>query len=395
MKCGGIIAEYNPFHNGHAWQIEKFRKTGVDVVVVCLSGNYVQRGEPAFIDKFQRANMAIWGGADLVLELPIPYAVSSAERFAGGAVSLLTRIGASDLCFGTENGEIEPLRELADFFNSAHFLQELQLLHEKGMSFPRAREEIVKEIFPEKVELLKGSNNILAIEYLRAINRQKSPMNPVTFQRKGADHGGRGDGIYGSGSYIRESLKKGDHGALVLMPEKIAIQVKKIISEGFVPDDHKWEVAILSTLKRMKPENFRKVPDCNEGFEYRMEKAVAESTSLDMLYAKLKSKRYTMSRIQRVVLMSYLGIPSNLSAAMPPYLRVLAMNEQGQRWLKERKDVGGEMVHTRFGILANEYPKSKSWTELESLGDDLYTLLLKNPQPSASDYLYSVRPTEM
>lgn len=394
MVCGGIIAEYNPFHNGHAWQIEEFRKTGVDVVAVCLSGNYTQRGEPSFLDKFRRAEMAVKGGADLVLELPVPYAMGSAERFAAGAVSILSRIGITSLCFGTEEGELEILQNLSTFFNSAEFLGDLQDLHATGMSFPRAREEVVLKKYPKWASFLKGSNNILAIEYLRALERQNSQITPVTFPRQGADHGGLGVGVYGSASFIRESLRKEENGAFVLMPENNVKEIKKWIGMGLIPDEKRWEVAVLSTLKRMNAEELSKIVDCGEGLEYRIETAAQESVDMEMLYEKIKSKRYTMSRITRVVMSAFLGITPELSAARPPYLRILAMNEQGQKWLKQHKENGGEEVFTRFGQLTKDLPTAKPWTQLEIKADDQYTFLLKSPAPSSSDFFHSVRPIQ-
>lgn len=323
FKITGIVAEYNPFHSGHAYQISKIKS---DAVVAVMSGSFVQRGDVAVADKWTRARYAVAGGVDLVIELPAVFALNTAQKFALGAVSLLDRMGIDEICFGSECGDINSMMQAAQLMENEpqEISLEIKRLVSTGISYPAAREKAYREKIAPGI--LAAPNNILGIEYLRALLRLKSNIKPITVMRYGA---GYNDMVPKNGtasaSAIREILKNGKNAGNFTKFNAPPCDLSRLDS------------AVIAKLRMMTPEDLRKINDVNEGLENRILTAASECDSIEALTVKIKTKRYTMSRIKRILISSLLGFTSDLSAYLPDYIRVLAMNNTGKTVLKELK----------------------------------------------------------
>jgi predicted nucleotidyltransferase len=339
MRTIGIIAEYNPFHSGHAHQIQSIRQAfGPDAAVVCaMSGNFVQRGDAALADKWTRARLALEGGADLILELPTLWAVSSAETFARGGVALLTGTGVVDtLSFGSESGDLAQLQRTAQALSSPAWREELRRELDKGLPFPVARERAAETLIGADADCLAGANNNLGVEYLRAIQALKSPLTPHTIPRLGAGHDDEASstGTHVSASYLRQQILSGSASSLApyLSPAHQAALTADPASLGFCTR------GVLAKLRSLGQEDFAALPDCDLGLSHRLYQASQQGTTLEEVYALAKTKRYTHARIRRVVLWAFLGLQADQRPASPPYLRVLGFSPRGQEVLREMKE---------------------------------------------------------
>ncbi len=370
MKTVGIICEYNPFHNGHKKQIDAVRaRFGKDCAIVCLmSGNFVQRGAPAIFHKSLRAQAAISCGADLVLELPITYALSSAEGFPAGGVKILSDF-CDVLCFGTESGNLATLIAAAEALLSPEFREELRAQLDKGVSFPVARAAALKE----HSELLQRPNDILAVEYCKAILSQKSTMLPMPILRQGDYHDTAPDAENPSATAIRNLMYNSEDW------------------ENFVPDAAKdifggadtyslgaGERAVLARLRCMTDAEFEALPYGSEGLWRKFMHACRSCDSIESIIAETKSKRYTRTRIDRMLMCAYLGITKQILEQNVPYTRVLALNDKGRIALKHAR-LHGVFPHT------GEAVEDSYWT-LEQRTADLYALLRANsPAPAGQE----------
>ena len=368
QKVAGIIAEYNPFHRGHAHHIaETRRRVGEDCAVVCvLSGDFVQRGDAAVFDKFTRAEMAVRGGADLVFELPLRWSLSSAEGFARGGVSLLAAAGVvTHLSFGSETGSLAPLRQTAEALCAPDFPERLRERLKTGVSFPAAREAALSETLGETASVLSRPNDTLGVEYLRAIRGLSAPLEPVAIPRLGAGHDEMGAGAYPSASALRTRMAAGEDAAdqLPFVPAQPPV---------FLPD---LEIALLSRLRMLPPEAFAALPDAAEGLENVLWRAVHGETGLEQILAAAKSKRYPMSRLRRMLLGAALGVTRE-GAALPTYLRVLAANEQGRALLHEMRRAAALPVITKPAD-GRDDPDFR----LTADAHDLYVLALPDKTP--------------
>jgi predicted nucleotidyltransferase len=390
MKTAGIVAEFNPLHNGHALLMQKTREAGFSHIVVVMSGNYTQRGEPACLLKSARVRAALLCGADLVIELPLPWAVSSAENFASGALSLLDALGCVDtLSFGSECGETRSLSECA---RKVIELDGSQILTEKlrlGCSFPKARSLALDD---SAAAILENPNDTLAVEYIKAILRQKSPIMPMAISREGAGHDASETGSTASASAIRAMLSSGRYeDAYSFMPKEAADIFSAEISLRKGPFiDSKFETLILAQIRRMSIEDFIKLPDVTEGLEQRVFQAAQNSCTLEELYAAIKSKRYTMSRIRRIVLYAFLGIEKSAFMYMPPYLRVMGFNDRGIDLLRIAKTRARLPIYMRFADFKQSDNYSKLIYELECRSSDLYSLCLPNILPCGIEQKFSI-----
>lgn len=331
----GIICEFNPFHSGHKYLIDTVKENS-DAVICIMSGNFVQRGAFAVYDKFKRTETAIKNGADLVIELPCVYSLMSAEGFAKNAVKILEATNTADeIAFGAECDNIDALKEIAERISAcdAQIKEELK----KGISYPAARKNAVKS------DLLDTPNNILAIEYLR---HTKLPCRAVKRIGKGHDT----DDEKFSASAIRKSLAN----------EEICTLKN-------------CEKAVLAKLRSMNKEDFLKIEDVSEGLENRIYRAVRTSTTLDELYDNIKTKRYTHSRIRRIILKAYLGITKDYSYS-PPYIRILGFNEKGKELLSEMKKNASLPIISRLSDVKNLDENCRKLFELECRCTDLYNL---------------------
>ena len=304
MKIAGIIAEYDPFHNGHAYQIARTRDAGAEAVVAVLGGEFTQRGEPAWCSKYLRTKAALLCGADLVLELPVPYAVGSAEKFAEGGIRILDALGCVDmLSFGSESGDAEKVLAFAALSDTEEFTEEYKKALSEGISSPAARQKATEKLAPELASVAANPNDTLGAEYCKWLLRLGSRIKPSTVKRYGAGHGEAAvlkSGI-ASATYLRSFEEPED--IFPFVPYKVYELLAQAYREGKLPfSEKKIEPAVLAVLRTMDEEAFAKVPDCAaEGLYHRVFDAVRESSSLPELYENIKTKRYAMSRVKRIV----------------------------------------------------------------------------------------------
>lgn len=350
MAVAGIIAEYNPFHRGHAWQLRQLRQQlGEDTAVVAvMSGNFVQRGDLAIVGKQVRAEAALLGGADLVLELPTPWATATAEQFAWGGVSLLAATGAvTHLVFGSEWGGLAPLERAAAALDSGDYHQQLRRLLAEGMTFAAARERAAAELIGDGAACLGQPNNNLAVEYLRALNALGRPLEPVTFPRVGAAHDSDERGEFASASAIRAAILAGETWES-LVPESTAAVLRREMAAGRAPMSlASCERAVLARLRCMEEEDFRPYDGGGEGLYHRFYDAVRRGRSAEEILTLAKTKRYSLARLRRMLLHSYLGLVPARRGETPPYLRVLGANSRGREVLGRMRKSAALSVLTR------------------------------------------------
>ena len=367
MKTVGIICEYNPFHLGHKKQIDIIRSHfGQNTAIVCLmSGNFVQRGAPAIFHKSLRAQAAITCGADLVLELPVTYALSSAEGFAAGGVKILS--GFCDyLCFGTETGTAKTLMATAKALLSPSFSEALRQQLDLGLSFPAARAAALGE----DASLLANPNDILGVEYCKAILAQNSAMEIFPIIREGGYHDTAVDTENPSATAVRQLLiNKHDWKSCV------PASAWDIFDGAPLHTLQAGERAILARLRTMTDAEFEALPYGSEGLWRKFMHACRSCDSIDSIIAATKSKRYTHTRITRMLMCAYLGISREMLETPAPYTRVLAFNDLGRTVLKNAR-LYGDFPHV------SEEMDHPYW-ELEQRSSDLYGLCCADYLPSA------------
>lgn len=334
MRVSGIVAEYDPFHNGHAYLLERARHGGATHTVCVMSGLFTQRGEPAVLSERARGEASLRNGADLVLELPLPWACAGAEVFARGAISLLAALGnVNMLTFGSELGDAEVILHAAQALDAADGSPELRLALDSGASLPKARALAAEKLCPGAGRL--GPNDILAAEYLKALGSFAPDIEPLAVRRSGASHNGPERGGVASAMEIRHRLADGDvDGALSFVPESAAAVYRREFERGRAPFLSKvWETVVLTKLRCAGKEYFAGLPDVGEGLENRLWRAAREAVTLDGFFSAVKTKRYTMSRIRRIACCAALGVTRSLQSGLPPYIRVLALNARGSEIL--------------------------------------------------------------
>lgn len=357
MKNIGIICEYNPFHNGHARQLHLVREQGC---AVCLmSGNYVQRGEPALLSKSLRAKAAVLGGADLVLELPVTYVLRSAEGFADGGVEIFQRLGLVDgLCFGSECGDGQRLMALAALLDTEEFSLKLREKLAEGLSFPAARQQAVESL-GHGSEILTNPNDILAVEYCKALLRRKADIAPMPILRTGSYHSGT-DPQAPSATVLRGMVDWSGH-----MPDACCT----LQSAGLRHSLKAGERALLARLRAMDEEEFAALPFGSEGLWRKLMHACREEATPQQILLAAKSKRYTHSRLMRMLLCAFLGITEAQMGQQVPYVRVLAMNSRGGKLLRKLRDQSELLL-----LNGNEAAPHCSYRELERRAEALYGL---------------------
>ncbi len=382
MKICGIIAEYNPFHNGHLYQIEETRRMlGPDTAVVCcMSGDFVQRGEAAVMDKTRRAKAAVMSGADLVLSLPLRWSLSSAQGFADGAIHILGMAGAEHISFGAEDDDVEALSEIAGLIAEKSVIDgTLATMMGSGVSYARARERELYKRIKDRASLISTPNNILAVEYLRAVRQQGLDISPVAVKRTGAAHdGGTPDGVIASASYIRQLARGGRlEEAAGFMPPQSLEQLRRAAHDGAAMLDlSRLDCAMTAVLKRCSIEQLSKLPDASEGLEHRLYDAIQAGVDLEDICGDAKTKRYAYSRIRRMLYCAFLGIEKKPAGSLPGYTRVLAFNDRGRQVLsavEQRED----FVFITKPAAAKRLPEEeRAGFELEAAASAAYDLAL-------------------
>lgn len=340
MRALGVVCEYNPFHLGHLYHLEESRRqSGAEVLVCVMSGDFVQRGEAAMLSKFARAEAACRAGADLVLELPLPWSLSSAETFASGAVSILAAVGCSGLSFGSEAGQLYDLDQLAALLLEAKTKDQiLDLLKtDASLSYAKARQQVLKQRLGEKASLLSMPNNILAVEYLKAVLREHPGMTAIAIERRGAGHDSLRENEFPSAKNLRTLYMAGESIRHYLPPESAMVLEREAIA-GRIHRPDVMEGLLRSRLYQLRAEDFDQLPDAGDGAGRRLYKTLREGRSLQETVELASSKRYAKARIRRMLLCAALGLCAELTENPPPYARLLACGERGRRYLAEEKD---------------------------------------------------------
>lgn len=392
MAVAGIVAEYNPFHRGHAWQIgEARRRLGEDTAVVAaMSGSFVQRGDFAVLSKHARAEMALLGGVDLVLEIPTPWAAAGAEAFALGGVSLLAATGVvSHLVFGAEKADTAALRTAAEVLEHPAYPELLRSQLSTGITFAAARQNAAERLTGRDCALLSQPNNNLAVEYLRALRALGSSIEPLALPRVGAGHDSGILEEYSSASALRrEILAGGDVSGL--LPGGTLEVLKRETEAGRGPVSMTGaEKLILSRLRMMGEEEFRPYDGGGEGLYHRFYAAVRAAASLEELLALAKTKRYPLARLRRMVLHSFLGLPPLEKGESPPYIRVLGANSRGRALLKTMRETASLPVITQPGEVRELGERAQKYFDLESRCTDQYVLAW--PRVGAPDLEFRTR----
>ena len=394
MKISSVICEYNPFHNGHKLMLEYMRKNGATHIVACMSGNFTQRGDFAVFNKWQRTKTALLNGADLVVELPVSFSCATAERFALGGVYILNALGCVDeICFGSECGNVEILRKACDAVTDSEISDTIKNHCSCGMTFAAAREKAVCDIYGKEIsDILAQPNNILAVEYLKALKRLDSTITPTTIARIGVNHDSNqtSDEI-ASASFVRQLLYDRNDEYLKYIPENTFDTVNTALSS--LPDCQrlkKLENAVLYRMRTMNKDDFANLPDISEGLENRLLSAVKGSVSYDELMQAVKCKRYTLARIRRCILHAFLGITKQNSPALPPYIRVLGFNGNGReilRIMRKSANIPVIMRYADVGILSEE---CQITFDFESRCDDIFFLSEKNILKCGKNYTENI-----
>lgn len=347
MKVSCVISEFNPFHNGHKYLIEKQRENGSTHIVAVMSGNFVQRGECAIFDKFGRAKCALMNGVDLVVELPTIWACSAAPIFARAGISIIESMGIIDsLFFGSECGDIELITSCASTILSDEFSSVIGK-YKSGRPYASAVQSAVLEIAGKKCAgVLSSPNNILAVEYVKEIISRNVSICVETICRHGALHDSGGScGEFSSASYIRENIDS--PAVFSLLPVNTHKIVKDILISGNVADVRTLEIAILHGLVTMSTNEIAKLPDVGEGLENRIKQAVLSSSSLEEIIEKVVCKKYSLPRIKRILATLILGIDKDMQSTDPPYIRVLGLNLRGRELLKLMKKKASVPIVTK------------------------------------------------
>ncbi len=389
MKIAGIIAEYNPFHNGHAYHIEHTlaeKEGNATHIVAVMSGYFTQRGEPALLDPFLRAEAALRSGVDLVVLLPTPWALSSAETFAAGGVQLLEALGCVELLsFGSESGDIAALQAVRRVLDDPRTVGRMRGLMDTGLSYASARRQAVAEYGGEaRAALLDSPNNTLGIEYLGALSREQSTMTPFTVRRMGAAHDAMAPiGGMASASYLRDMLRAGKVMNLApFVPNEVCNLLNKAIADGVCSREELAERAVLAVLRLRSREQLASLPAVSEGLENRLYNAIREAGDLETLFTLAKTKRYPRTRLQRLVYSAFLGIGADMTSIRPPYLRVLGATAKGREILRVAKENGTALpIVTRTSQIAELDEQAARVFALENRAADLFALTLPKPYP--------------
>ena len=343
----GIIAEYNPFHNGHLYQIQKAKElTGADTVIAVMSGNFTQRGDTSLINKFEKAKIALQNEVDMVIELPTIYSISSAENFALGGIKILNEIGNIDyLVFGIEEENLEKLQAIADVLvnEDDEFKRNIKEELDKGNSYPKAREIVLKKVLSsENVEnIMQKPNNILAIEYLKALKTTNSKIKPFAIKRKNTMHNDENiNENYASGTYIRKLFIENNFNEIKkVVPKYTYERLLELKNQGtYVSSINDFSDIVIYKIRTMTKEEISKIADVNEGLENSIKLASTTCKTIDEIIEKVSTKRYTKTRISRILTYILLDITKSemeQSKNANQYIRVLGINKKCEGILKK------------------------------------------------------------
>lgn len=402
----GIIAEYNPFHNGHMYHLQKAKEqSGAQYCICVMSGNFVQRGNTSIVNKWKKAEMALLNGVDLVIELPTIYSVASAEGFSLGAIKLLNNLKIVDaISFGTETSDFAALNNISSIVNEEPMKYKSILNSElkKGLSFPKARENALMLYLNDNKRydnILNTPNNILAIEYLKALKKIKSTIQPIPVKREKVYYN---DNVivdeFASATAIRKLLKNEEFSEIRKVVPKSTYQILEKETElgNVVLDLSRYEKEIIYNLRRMTVSEIAELPDVNEGLEHNLKNAANYSNDITNLINIVKTKRYTVTRIQRILICALLGITKRdvgMAKKTEPYIRVLGFNEKGKELISRinKQNPKATVITSvkKFQDKNNNNKNSKIYKRLldiDIFSTNVYTMACKSESLANLDY---------
>lgn len=377
LNIFSVISEFNPFHNGHNYLVESMREQGATHIAAIMSGNFTQRGEPAIIDKYSRAKAALSNGVDLVLLLPVTYSTANAEKYALGGVTIAEAMGCCDtLFFGSECGNIEKLKRISDTFENIAFKAWFAGYVSSNESYARAIELALANVLGnEYADIIRASNNLLAVEYMKAIRDINSSLIPKTIIRRGVAHDSKtANENYASASFIRSLISShADYKKFV--PEESYNIIREAIRQKSAPlEFSNFEKLIIYRLRTMTKNDYKQLPNISEGIENRLRNASLNSTTLEILFNKIKTKRYPNSRLRRLVIRALLNITESDCSVAPQYIRVLGFNERGKDILREMRTTAKLPVVMKAQDIKELSFEARRQFECESIADDIYAL---------------------
>ncbi len=392
MKTVGIVSEFNPFHNGHKYLIDNIKnKLDPDVIIIIMSGNFVQRGEPAIIDKWSRSKSALLNGANLIIELPIAYATQNADLFSKGSITILDKLGIDYLCFGTESKDLEPLLSVRDYIYTDNFKKNLSKYLNLGNSYPKAYDLSLQSKFSSE-ELLK-SNNILALEYLKKLKDLKSTIIPYNIQRVGGDYKSteiRQD--FSSATAIRKAMLKDNLLSIKnsVPEESYSELIKHIKNFNNYNSLEIFYEKIKHLIILMGPKKLKKIYDVSEGLHNRIYNLIEKSEDINDLIKTISTKRYTYSKVSRILNNILLDLTvdfyKNININDLTYLNVLASDSKGFRFLKENNSFNFITKYSDYKKI-NETKTDKFIFEKTKKAGDIYFSGLMNKNYMNSEYL--------
>ena len=387
-KSVGIVAEYNPFHTGHRYQIDYLKSQGYENIIIAMSGSCVQRGTPALLAKHDRAKMALENGASLVCEIPYPFSSRSAEGYAMAGMQTLKAMGVNAVCFGSECGDTSLLVRLAEFLLTDEYENSLKKYLEHKTAFPSAREKAIIDKFGLEKNIISASNDILAIEYIKACRKLDWQPEIIALKRIGAGYHSIGEKEgFASASGIRKMISEYRYDSLMkFIPQQSAATMQQCLDRGsYFISDSSWEKAVLFSLRKLTAADFEKLPDCNNELANSFEKAAAISNSFDMLFDNLPTKRYTRARLNRIILAAFLGLPADMPQDIQ-YIRILGMDKKGEEYLKKASKNCPLPVSHSSKILSEKNEDCRKIVIAESRGCDAQATFCRFSGEPRQDY---------
>lgn len=410
MKISGVICEYNPLHNGHLHHLKTVRENGADAVVAVMSGNFMQRGDVAIMEKLTRAGLALKAGADLVIELPVIWSLSPADQFAAGGVTILDALQVVDeISFGCECGDTELLKTAADICRTCQteYADTLRYFTRQGNSYPAVLQELVTQLAdPEVAAVLSHPNNTLAVAYLNALKDRNSRIQPFAVQRKGAAHNSmtavadipaniqteavnEDPSLFASASYVRRCLDEGTD-CRRMVPSSAWKEISAAQKNGSFASLRNLERVILYKLRTMEPEEIAQIAEVGaQGLANRIYQA-RTATSLDGLMEHLRTKRYPAARLRRILLHMLIGITKEDIYSLPPYGRILAFNNTGRKVLALSKGIRTLPFAESLKWLSAQSPAAARCANIESRATDIYQLACNSIGKAGSDFRHKI-----
>ena len=401
-KVLGIVAEYNPFHNGHVYHLQRAKElSGADYTVCVMSGNFVQRGNTSIVNKWKKTDMALKNGIDLVIELPTIYSVASAEGFSMGAMKILNSLEIVDsISFGCETDDSAALNNISGVLNEEPKQYKDALIKElkKGLSFPKARENALMLYLDDNKRysnILNEPNNILAIEYLKALKRIKSTIQPVPIKREKVYYNDNNIvDEFASATAIRDLLKNKNYSEIrkVVPDETYKTLMKEVDLENIVLGINRFEKQIIYNLRRMSTSQIANLPDVSEGLENSLKNAANFTNNLRDFMEIIKTKRYTATRIQRILVCALLGITKKdmiLGKKYSPYVRVLGFNQKGRELISQMSKNNPKLeviTSVKKYQESNALRQSKRLLDIDIFSTDVYAMCCKNDSIANLDY---------